>query len=351
MKTRDAFRDQAVACAAMGSPFTARLCALAAERLTRGEPVADRLLDWSGDPSGRADAVPLRLAGALHRLVLDGADAGLAAVYPPQDTKASDDALWNAVTEAMETWSPTILERLESLPQTNEPQRSAALCAGFLTIAARFGLPLVTSELGASAGLNLIWDRFAYRFGNTVWGDPASPVRITPDWRGPPPPLVEARVANRAACDRAPVRIEDPEGRRHLLSFVWADQRDRFDRTEAAIDLAVASRFRVEQAEIEGWLASRMAATHAGCAHVVYHSVVWQYLDAATRDRNRAALEAAGARATRAAPLAWLRLEGDGSKPGGAITLTLWPGGESHALGRADYHGRWVEWSGLTREA
>jgi hypothetical protein len=80
---RDAFRRQAEVCADMGSPFTARLCALAAERLAPGGPVPDRVLDWPGDPSGRADALPLRLAGALHALVLEGRDPALAAAYPP----------------------------------------------------------------------------------------------------------------------------------------------------------------------------------------------------------------------------------------------------------------------------
>ncbi|MBP7000005.1 DUF2332 family protein [Amaricoccus sp.] len=69
---RAAFRRQAEFCAELGSPFTARLCALAAERLAPGGAVADRVLGWSGDPSNRADALPLRFAGALHALVVEG---------------------------------------------------------------------------------------------------------------------------------------------------------------------------------------------------------------------------------------------------------------------------------------
>jgi hypothetical protein len=69
---RDAFLAQAVHCRDLGSPFTARLVTLAAERLAPGGRVADRVLDWPGDPSHRADAVPLRFAGALHALVLEG---------------------------------------------------------------------------------------------------------------------------------------------------------------------------------------------------------------------------------------------------------------------------------------
>ncbi len=348
-RVREAFRAQGEVCTAMGSPFTGRLCRLLAERLAPGDPVADRVLGWTGDPGGRADALPLRLAGALHGLVIEGRDAGLAAVYPPDHEAVSDDALWAAVAAAFVAHAAAILRRLDGPPQTNEPQRSAALCPGFLTVAARFGLPLVISELGASAGLNLSWDRFAYRFGAAGWGDPASPVRIEPDWQGPPPPLPPARVAERAGCDLSPPDLAREADRSRLLSFVWADQVARKARMAAAIEIARANAVRVERADAPDWLAARLATPRPGRAHVVYHSIFWQYLPAEVQARARASLDAAGARASLAAPLAWLRMEGDGQEPGAAITLTLWPGGETRRLGRVDYHGAWVRWAGWDR--
>ena len=117
-------------------------------------------------------------------------------------------------------------------------------------------------------------------------------------------------------------------------------------RMSAAIGFARANGVRVETADAADWLALRLGAPRAGRAHVVYHSVFWLYLSAATQDRIRASLEAAGARASAAAPLAWLRMEHDEAAPDAAITLTLWPGGETRVLGRADFHGSWVRWSG-----
>jgi hypothetical protein len=345
VSVRGAFRAQARVCEAMGSPFTARLCALLADRLAPGDPVSDRVLGWPGDPSNRSDALPLRLAGALHGLVIEGRDAGLAAVYPPH-AAVSEDALWAAVAEAFATQAPGILRRLDGPPQTNEPQRSAALAPGFLTVAALTGLPLATSEIGASAGLNLLWDRFAYAFGTAGWGDPASPVRIAPDWQGPPPPLPAATVAERVGCDRAPPDLAREADRLRLLSFVWADQTARMARIAAAIDLARAAGVRVEAADAPGWIAARLAEPRPGRAHVVYHSIVWQYLGHAAQDRIRTSLDTAGARATARAPLAWLRMEGDGVEPSAAVTLTLWPGAETRLLGRADFHGAWVRWEG-----
>ncbi len=325
----------------MGSPFTARLCTLVADRLAPGGAVADRLLAWPGDP--RADVLPLRLAGALHGLVLELRDADLAAVYPPHD--GPDDALWSAVANALDTHAPYVLDRLDGPPQTNEVQRTAALCPGFLTVAALTGLPLVTSELGASAGLNLPWDHFAYRFGTARWGDPASPLRIEPDWRGPPPPLPPARVVERAGCDLAPPDPSSAEGRLRLLSYIWADQTARMARMSAAIDISRAIGIRVETADAPAWLARRLTPRR-GLAHVVYHSTFWSYLPPQAQSLIETSLHAAGGSASPEAPLAWLRMEGDGAEPGAAITLTLWPSGETRVLGRSDFHGAWVEWAG-----
>jgi hypothetical protein len=175
---RASFLRQAEACDRLGSPFTATLCRLFAERLEKGHPVDDVLLAWEGPPGGTGDAVALRLTGGLHALVLDGLAPDLAATYPP--AAADAELLWHEVRRALDANTDFMIERLKSAPQTNEVRRSAALLPGFLTIAAYFGKPLVLSEIGASAGLNLIWDAYRYRLGSTCWGDPGSPVLLSP---------------------------------------------------------------------------------------------------------------------------------------------------------------------------
>jgi hypothetical protein len=79
---------------------------------------------------------------------------------------------------------------------------------------------------------------------------------------------------------------------------------------------------------------------------MVYHTVAWQYFPPETQARCRAALEAAGARATAEAPLAHVGMEADATPGGAALTATLWPGGEARTLARVDFHGRWVAWQG-----
>lgn len=341
---RAAFERQARACTALGSPFTARLCQLAAARLDTSDAVFRTILTWPGDTSARGDALPLRFAGALHALVLSDQDADLQAVYPPHDV--TDDDLWNAITKTTGRHAPFILERLTSAPQTNEIRRSAVLLPGFLTITARFGLPLDLAEIGASAGLNLQWDKYQHRLGGIEWGDEASAVHLAPDWQGPNPPIAEIEVRQRLGCDLNPLDPTSADDRLRLMSYVWADQRDRMERLTAALAIAAPAPPTVERADALSWLPRVLARPTEGAVRVIYHSVAWQYLPPDDQAEGEAIITEAGSRATPEAPLARLAMEADDKTDGAAITLQIWPGGERQDLGRADFHGRWVKWKG-----
>lgn len=343
-RVRRAFVGQAEHCERMGSPFTALLCRLAAKRLDTRDTVGAAILGWPSHPGN--DALPLRFAGALHALVLSGRAPKLAALYPPHKLPPADQ-LWATVLETMAAESDFILATLRSPPQTNEVGRSAILLGGFLEIAAATRLKLVTSELGASAGLNMFWDRFAYELNGVTWGNPASAVRLAPRWTGKLPPLTApVTVKARAGCDLNRLDARNPEHRLRLLSYVWADQNQRIQRLSAALDVAAADPPDIATADAADWIEARVAAQPEGTAHVVYHTIVWQYLPLATRERISAALYRAGAATTATRTLAWLRFEADGKEPGGVLTLTSWPGGETRILARADYHGAWVDWAG-----
>lgn len=340
---RQSFLRQAKACADLGSPFTARLCTLAAERLTRDTAVGTTVLRWPGNPDGTGDALALRLAGTLHALVRSGQDQALSAVYPPHSI--DDDTLWAAIEAAMRRDEAFMLERLKSAPQTNEVRRSSALLPGFLTIAALTRKKLILSEVGASAGLNLQWDRYSYQLGDVRWGG-TSTVELGPRWEGPPPPQATIEITERAGCDLNPLDPSSEDDRLRLFSYIWADQQDRLDRTAAALEMATDSGLMVEKADAIDWLRKRLATPRPGMAHVIYHTIAWQYLPTALKAEGEALIADAGSRATMDAPLARLQLEADGKPDGAAILLTLWPSGETREIGRADFHGRWVKWVG-----
>ncbi|MFC3163995.1 DUF2332 domain-containing protein [Ciceribacter thiooxidans] len=340
---RRSFLRQAQSCDDLGSPFTARLCRLAALRLDMQTTVGSRILNWAGDPSSSRDALALRLAGSLHALVLSGRAPSLAATYPPH--AVDDDALWAACEAAFRKHEAFILERLKSAPQTNEVRRSAALLPGFLTIAALTGKPLVLSEIGASAGLNLQWDRYRHRLGNSVWG-PDSTVVLEPDWQGDAPPTADLSVLDRAGCDLNPLDPSSTEDRLRLASYIWADQTDRLERTRNALKIARSNGLTVERADAIDWLRRRLAVPRRAAAHVIYHTIAWQYLPETLKEEGETLIRKAGREASDEAPLARLQLEADGKPDGAALTLEIWPSGERREIGRADFHGRWIKWKG-----
>ena len=341
IRLADAFNLQADACENLDSPFTAMLLRQVALNLRDDHPVGAHLHGWPSYDTFRSGAVALRLAGAMNSVVLLEMDDGLAAVYPPN--QVDRDTLWHAVEKAMRVHFDHIIGWMDSPPQTNEIRRSNALIPGFHLIAKETGLPLVMSEIGASTGLNLNWDLFAMEIGEQVWGAADAKVRLTPEWRGPLPPMADINVLGREGCDIKPLNPNVAVDRQRLLSYIWPDQSQRIENTERAIDLACATGRMVLQEDALSFLARRLEPV-AGATRVIYHSIMWQYLSDEDQAKGEAMIFAAGAKATPDTPLAWLRAEPDTQKGSAAITLNLWPSGETRALGRMDFHGRWIEW-------
>lgn len=336
---RAAFHGQGVSCEQLGSPFMARLCGLLAAHDWPTGAVRDRVYGWKGDISPRAQSVPLRLCGGLHALKLRG-NGVLSATYPPLEV--SDEDLWEAVSAVMLSEEAFLLNWLASPPQTNEVRRSAALIPLGHLLHARYGLPIKLSELGASGGLNLMFDRFELEIGKKLFGPPHPAAKLTPDWKGPLPPQQEPTIAEREGVDLNPLDPTDPEDALRLQSYLWADQPERMALTESAIKVASA---KVVRADAIDWLAKRMDPV-PGQLHLIYSTVAWQYFPDAKQIQGTALIEAAGKQATDDTPLAWFGMENDGDgKKGAALTLRLWPGDETLNLGRADFHGRWVDWA------
>ncbi|WP_029029313.1 DUF2332 domain-containing protein [Salinarimonas rosea] len=338
---RAAFLRQAEACRALGSPFTADLCGLLAKQLDTDSAFGRRIASWEGDPG--ADALALRAAGALNALARTGRVPALTRAYPPAGFDAPRIA--DALAASLAAEDAFLTAYLDSAPQTNEVKRSGALIGALLIVAQKTGLPLSLLEIGASAGLNLGLERYGYALAVAA-REGTSPVVIRCAWRGAhPDPATPLVVADRAGCDRNPLDPGAPADRERLLSYIWPDQPDRLETTAAACDVAAAAPWRVERADAADWIEARLAqAPRPGVVTVVFHTIVWQYLPAPAKARIEAALAAAAARASADAPLARVAMEADETRGSAALTLTLWPGGETQALARADFHGRWVAW-------
>ncbi|HYP23026.1 MAG TPA: DUF2332 domain-containing protein, partial [Actinomycetota bacterium] len=269
----------------------------------------------------------------------------LAAFYPSAGGRAAEGA--------EEVFLATVAEHEEALRvdtarplQTNEPGRAGALVGGFLTVAERFGLPLRVLEVGASAGLNLRWDRFLYEARGATWGDPGSPVRLCDfNSESPPPFGVDATVAERRGCDPSPIDPATDDGATLLLSFVWPDQLSRIRLLRGAIEVARKVPAAVDEEPASSWLRS-LARPRDGLATVVFHSIVHQYLGDEEAVAVTDALEAAAGAATATAPFAYLTMEPGDDEKVVEVRLTTWPGAAEELLAHSGYHGTAVRWLG-----
>ena len=338
---RGAFLIQQYYCAKMDAPIYAAICAALASGLTRETSTGARVLDWPGEPT--RDALPLRLVGGLHALVLAGQDAELAAVFSGEtrDSAAIEAALQGVLRrhdDALYPW-------LDGPPQTNEPGRSGALIVGLIEVARRFGPKLEILEIGSSAGLNLLIDRYRFDLGGALFGPAGSPVTIAPEWRGDRPVLPPVEIVSVRGCDVAPMDATDPAVERRLAAYVWAEKPARRARLAKAIAMVRDRPVCLDRADAADWIEARLAEPQSeGVTRVLMHSVVWQYLPEASADRIRAAMRAAGARATPERPLAWVAMEPDRLAAEQVVSVASWPGdGTRDVVATAHAHAAWVK--------
>jgi hypothetical protein len=229
-------RWQAGWCRKLGSQLYGHLLERAADDVEAGGPASRALEDR--DASQRS-MLGLRLMGSVHRLVLQGDAPDLARVYPSTGGRADTEVAWRAFSALLEERWEDVGRGIERPVQTNEVGRAGALIGGFLEVARATGKPLRVLEVGASAGLNLRWDRFSYEARGETWGPPDSPVRLCSFNGDVPLPFdVTARVAERAGCDTDPVDPTTEDGRLTLLSYLWADQIARVRLLRAALEVA-----------------------------------------------------------------------------------------------------------------
>ncbi len=343
---RESFAKQAIWCAQLGSPLTAQLMAGLGVALDQGSKTGQRILTWRGQADALGDAVALRLAGALNALVQKGRLPELAACYPPNELP-DQQALTGVAMDAIFDADDEICAFLDHPPQTNEVARSAVLYPGMCFIAQQTGLPLALYEVGASGGLNLFADRFTYQFGDQQRGDPASGVKLSPEWNGALPPSGEPRIIRRKGCDRNPLDITQAAHRDRMLAYIWPDQAARITRIKAALEIAQRAPPEMAQMDAADWVEAQISAEpEEGVTRVLFHSIAYQYFPNDVRRRIKARMEAAGARATKTAPVAWLSFE-QSTDDGPRLTLRLWPqDGAVRQLAVAGPHVHSVEWLG-----
>jgi hypothetical protein len=282
----------------------------------------------------------------VHRLVLSGRAEQLAAYYPSVGGKWDVERAWPVFRRLLAEEPDLVREWLDRPPKTNEVGRSAALMGGLLQLP--WQLPIRLFEMGSSGGLNLLAHRFAYvDEAGAVHGDPDSPVRLDDAWHGRRLEWApDLRLLERVGSDVEPVDPTTDDGRLVLTAYVWPDQGARHERLRGALALARQDPPLVRRTPAGEFVAELTLAE--GAATVLWHSVMWQYLDAEEQADVTARIQGLGTQATDDAPFAHLFLEPTRRTPGSEheflVVLTTWPREERRVLGTSRGHGVPTTW-------
>jgi hypothetical protein len=286
----------------------AELCARFAD-----DPVVTEIV--GAEPAWDA---PLRLLGGLHYLVLGG------------------EASWD---DPLDAHLDFLREFVRSQGvQTNEVQRSWILLPCFLRAAELLGAEeLDVVELGPSAGLNLVWDRYRCEYAEGAWGPEDSPLRLSGEERSPiPARLLDRvpRVRRRVGIDRAPVDVTTDAGARLLQCFVWAGQDERLERLRRAIDVVRASPPEL----VRGDIGAALPHVLEDRPTIVFQTAVFGYVPDETVQAVRETL-------SEPRELAFVSAGGGRSdEPAWGLRIFR-PGHEREFVGHADFHGAWLDYA------
>ncbi len=330
------FERFGVDCAEHGSPFYGQLSKLVAtdEDLLRIAAHASR------------EPIPNVFFGAVHYLLLKGKEHELREFYStttgaqPRD----DDALFDVFSNFCSLYRDELIGLVSTrLVQTNEVNRCAILAPAFSVVyEAGHRRPLSLVEIGSSAGLNLLWDRYRISYSDgSFLGDPTSTVQIECENRGAslsmdgcPGPV----IADRVGIDLHPIDLHDLSERLWLRALVWPDQRRRAFRLDAAIALALQDLPVVIRGDVLTVLPDILRGIPDPSTLCVYHSSVLYQFSPEEREQLASIL----ARASMDRPVMQVSAE---SEEG--LRLLVYRNGtrvEERSLGSFDTHGRWLCW-------
>ncbi|HMB50285.1 MAG TPA: DUF2332 domain-containing protein [Natronoarchaeum rubrum] len=325
------------------------------ERVTRAGADDDLLLDIAGE-AREGQPGPETLLAAVHALLLQDSDHPLARFYPTCGGDASargSDVPDEDPFPAFREFCASNEDRLRELvatrrTQTNDVGRSAALVPAFERVARTAGTRrLALVEIGASAGLNLCWDRYAYEYGDAgTAGSADAPVRIECELRGdgtPPLPETELSVERRVGVDLNPLDVTDPADARWLRALVHPGLRRRHERLDAAIEIARDDPPDLVAGDAIAELPALLDEAPDNSALVVFSTYVLYQLDDETIGELRGLL----AEHSRDQPVYWLSLDPEENRAPATYRLVRFAGGDAVSesqIAEFDPYGDWIRW-------
>ena len=296
---------------------------------------------------------PNVLLAAVHFLLLGGARHPLSSFYPSLTATPELEQDPYPAFRAFCLEHRAALVKLIStrLVQTNEIGRSAGLLPALGQIATMVdGGPLFLVEIGASAGLNLLFDRYAYDYGAGHFvGRRDSRVVIrcrVQGAYGPPLPGAFPSIGGRVGIDLKPLDARHPDDVLWLRALVWPEHSERAAMLERALAIAAVEPPPIIRADALDALPNVLSGVSRDVTPVIVHAATLAHFTAAARQRFTALLfELAGART-----LFQLSMERDAVEPYEdmrfVVRVSRLTGGERHdrTLAMLHPHGRWIEW-------
>lgn len=229
---------------------------------------------------------PFLLFGAVHYLLLSGAHHDLGRYYPsiqPQPRRAGP-----SVVAAFKDFCVEHEADLRSLigvklVQTNVVNRATALLYALWAIGQQTRDAVHLIDVGTSAGAHLAFDRYRYEVGGHVFGDPASPVRLTSQWRSARSvPRLDERPAilSRIGIDLNPFDASDPDQRLWLRALVWPEDTDKATTLSAALAMVANDPPRTLRGDATAIVPTLSDTYPSGDTVVVFHAAVRMHLRA-----------------------------------------------------------------------
>lgn len=288
---------------------------------------------------------PNTLFAAVHYLLLRGAQHKLRDYYPTLGGMDKGDAF--PVFRDFCLAHKNEIEQLVStrVTNTNEIGRSSIINAGMRALTERAGEPLCLIEIGASAGLNMIWDKYTVHYmrnSENFIVNEGNSLAIDCELRGDKlPPLGPApRVDKRVGIELNPVDLDNQEDSDWQCALMWPDQPERLQRIRKAIEIARQTETEILSGDAIATLPEVLSRMPDDGAIAVYHTnVFYQFTQAAKEIFENLLLER-----SRSRPLWRLAFEGQGDDF--HLTLTRYFEGlmESWTLAQAHPHGAWIKW-------
>ncbi len=289
------------------------------------------------------------LFGAVHDLLLAGAAHPLAGFYPSVGGAEAPEEAFPAFADFCRRHRAEILVRVRTRRvQTNEVGRSGILLPALAEAAREAGpRPSYLIEVGASAGLNLLHDRYRYQYSDGQRCGPESPALVRVEVRGPrrvPVPAQPPGWSDRVGVDVAPGDVTDDGAMRWIEALIWPDQVERLELLRAAVAVARRDPPRILAGDAMVRVPELVHGIPPGQPVCLVHSHALYQATPAWRRDFRVRLDELG----RARPLLEVSLEWLGKAPGPRLRLNRYEGGSrrSRLLADADHHGAWIAWRG-----